>query len=160
MVHQELSPVRTLTVAENVYLGVQPTNRFGSVDWRRMLRGAREQLARLASTSIRARRWTRCRSGCSNWLKLARVLFSGARIIILDEPTSALSPPEVQRLFAVLRRLREAGRGLIFISHFLDDVLAICDRVTVFRNGRAVADSRGSRGGQGLGDRKMIGEAP
>ena len=67
------------------------------------------------------------------------MLFSGARIIILDEPTSALSPPEVERLFGLLRRLREQGRSLIFISHFLDDVLAICDRVTVFRNGRAVA---------------------
>ena len=67
------------------------------------------------------------------------MLFSGARIIILDEPTSALSPPEVERLFGLLRRLRDAGRSIVFISHFLDDVLAICDRVTVFRNGRTVA---------------------
>ena len=77
--------------------------------------------------------------GLQQLVELARVLFSGARIIILDEPTSALSPPEVERLFALLRRLREAGRSIVFISHFLDDVLAICDRVTVFRNGQAVA---------------------
>ena len=77
--------------------------------------------------------------GLQQLVELARVLFSGARIIILDEPTSALSPPEVERLFALLRRLREAGRSIVFISHFLDDVLAICDRVTVFRNGRTVA---------------------
>ena len=74
-------------------------------------------------------------------IELSRVLFSGARIIILDEPTSALSPPEVERLFGVLRRLRDDGRSLIFISHFLDDVLAICDRVTVFRNGSKVAEA-------------------
>jgi len=67
------------------------------------------------------------------------VLFSGARIIILDEPTSALSPPEIARLFSVLRKVRESGRGLIFISHFLDDILEISDEVSVFRNGRRVA---------------------
>ncbi len=77
--------------------------------------------------------------GLQQLVEVARVLFSGARIIILDEPTSALAPPEVERLFAVLRRMRAAGRSIIFISHFLDDVLAICDRVTVFRNGQTVA---------------------
>jgi ribose transport system ATP-binding protein len=77
--------------------------------------------------------------GLQQLMEIARVLFSGARIVILDEPTSALSPPEVERLFAVLTRLRAQGRSLIFISHFLDDVLAICDRVTVFRNARKVA---------------------
>ena len=74
--------------------------------------------------------------GLQQLVEMARVLFSGARIIILDEPTSALSPPEVERLFGLLRRLRDAGRSIVFISHFLDDVLAICDRVTVFRNGQ------------------------
>jgi ribose transport system ATP-binding protein len=77
--------------------------------------------------------------GLQQLVEVARVLFSGARIIILDEPTSALAPPEIERLFGLLRRLRDAGRSIIFISHFLDDVLAICDRVTVFRNGVAVA---------------------
>jgi ribose transport system ATP-binding protein len=69
------------------------------------------------------------------------VLFSGARIIILDEPTSALSPPEIERLFGLLRRLRADGRSMIFISHFLDDVLDICDEVTIFRNGRKIVTS-------------------
>jgi ribose transport system ATP-binding protein len=77
--------------------------------------------------------------GLQQLVEVARVLFSGARLIILDEPTSALAPPEVERLFGLLRRLRDAGKSIVFISHFLDDVLAICDRVTVFRNGQAVA---------------------
>lgn len=77
--------------------------------------------------------------GLQQLVELARVLFSGARIIILDEPTSALSPPEVERLFGLLRRLRDAGRTFVFISHFLDDVLAVSDRVTVFRTGAVVA---------------------
>jgi ABC-type sugar transport system ATPase subunit len=76
--------------------------------------------------------------GLQQLIELGRVLFSGARIIILDEPTSALSPPEIERLFGVLRRLRESGKSLIFISHFLDDVLSIADEVTIFRNGRKI----------------------
>jgi ribose transport system ATP-binding protein len=91
----------------------------------------------LAWTSIPARAWAACRSAC-NSSSNCRVLFSGAKIIILDEPTSALSPPEVARLFDALRRLKSQGRTIVFISHFLDDVLAISDRVTVFRNGRKV----------------------
>jgi ribose transport system ATP-binding protein len=67
------------------------------------------------------------------------VLFSGARIIILDEPTSALSPPEVARLFEVLRGVKASGRSIVFISHFLDDILSVSDAVTIFRNGRRVA---------------------
>jgi ribose transport system ATP-binding protein len=69
------------------------------------------------------------------------VLFSGARIIILDEPTSALSPPEIERLFGVLARLRDSGRSIIFISHFLDDILKISNAITIFRNGRKVAST-------------------
>jgi ribose transport system ATP-binding protein len=80
--------------------------------------------------------------GLQQLVEIARVLFSGARIIILDEPTSALSPPEVECLFGLLRRLRAAERSIVFISHFLDDVLAICDRVTVLRNGRTIATER------------------
>jgi len=139
MVHQELSAVRELTVAENVYLGVQPLTRFGSIDWRAMNRGAGEHLAALGIELDPRTRMGALPLGLQQLVEIARVLFSGARIVILDEPTSALSPPEVERLFGVLRRLREAGRSLIFISHFLDDVLGVCDQVTVFRNGQTVA---------------------
>jgi len=139
MVHQELSAVRALSVAENVYMGVQPLNRLGLVDWRAMRRGAREHLQNLGIAVDPRTPMGALPLGLQQLVELSRVLFSGARIIILDEPTSALSPPEVERLFGVLRRLRDAGRSIIFISHFLDDVLAVCDRVTVFRNGRKVA---------------------
>ena len=139
MVHQELATVPTVSVAENVFMGAPPTNRLGLVDWPAMRRGAREQLHSLGIEIDPAAAMGSLPLGMQQLVELSRVLFSGAEIIILDEPTSALSPPEVARLFAALRRLREAGRSLIFISHFLDDVLEICDRVTVFRNGRAVA---------------------
>src|SRR5690349_6734318 len=139
MVHQELSIVPDLSVAENVHLGSQPMNRLGLIDWRAMRRGAADHLSALGIDVDPRAPAGGLPLGLQQLVELARVLYSGARIIILDEPTSALAPPEVERLFSLLRRLRDAGRGIVFISHFLDDVLAICDRVTVFRNGQLVA---------------------
>jgi ribose transport system ATP-binding protein len=141
MVHQELSVAPDLTVAENVFLGVQPTNRFGLVQWRRMARQAGEQLARFGIDVDPMSRLGDLPIGLQQLIEIARVLFSGARIIILDEPTSALSPPEVERLFATLRRLRDEGTAIVFISHFIDDILRVSDAVTVFRNGRKVMDT-------------------
>jgi ribose transport system ATP-binding protein len=138
MVHQELSIVPDLTVAENVFLGAQPLVAGGVVDWRRMRREAKKQLASLGLDINPAARMGSLPVGIQQLIELSRVLFSGAKIIILDEPTSALSPPEVARLFEALRRLKREGRTIVFISHFLDDVLTISDRVTVFRNGRKV----------------------
>jgi ribose transport system ATP-binding protein len=139
MVHQELSVAPDLSVAENVFLGSQPVNGLGAIAWGRMAREAAEQLKNLGLDIDPRARLGDFPIGVQQLVELARVLFSGARIIILDEPTSALSPPEIARLFAVLRRVRESGRGIIFISHFLDDILEISDEVSVFRNGRRVA---------------------
>jgi ribose transport system ATP-binding protein len=139
MVHQELSVAPDLTVAENVFLGVHPVNRLGIVAWRRMAHQAREQLQNLGLDIDPRARLGDFPIGVQQLVELSRVLFSGARIIILDEPTSALSPPEVERLFEVLINLKRSGRGLIFISHFLDDILKISDEITIFRNGRRIA---------------------
>jgi ribose transport system ATP-binding protein len=141
MVHQELSVAPDLTVAENVFLGTQPINSFGLVQWRRMAREAREQLARLGINVDPHARLGDLPIGLQQLIEIARVLFSGARIIILDEPTSALSPPEVELLFATLRRLRDQGTSIVFISHFIEDILRISDIVTVFRNGEKVAET-------------------
>ena len=137
MVHQELSIVPDLSVAENVFLGTQPT-RGGVITWKRMRQEAREHLAGLGIDVDPRERMGALSIGLQQLIELARVLFSGARIIILDEPTSALSPPEVERLFSVLRRLKERGTSFVFISHFLDDILRISDEVTIFRNGRKI----------------------
>ena len=138
MVHQELSIVPDLTVAENVFLGTQPVTRLGTVDWGRMVRESREHLAGLGIDVDPRTRIGELPIGLQQLIEIARVLFSGARIIILDEPTSALSPPEVERLFGTLRKLKASGRSIVFISHFLDDILRISDKVTIFRNGRKV----------------------
>ena len=146
MVHQELSVAPDLTVAENVFLGSQPITRFGNIAWKRMAREATEQLKNLGLDIDPRARLGDFPIGVQQLVELARVLFSGARIVILDEPTSALSPPEIARLFAVLRRVRESGRGLVFISHFLDDIIEISDEVSVFRNGRRVAYAEAATG--------------
>ncbi len=138
MVHQELSIVPELTVAENVFLGSQPVNGAGVVRWRHMARVAGEHLKRLGIEVDPTMRAGNLSLGLQQLIEIGRVLFSGARIIILDEPTSALSPPEVERLFQVIGRLRDEGKSFVFISHFLDDVLAISDTVSIFRNSRHV----------------------
>ncbi len=138
MVHQELSVVPDLTVAENVLLGRQPVGRLGVIDWRRMVRESGDHMRSMGIEVNPRARMGSLAIGMQQLVELSRVLFSGARIIILDEPTSALSPPEVERLFEVLRRLRHSGRSIVFISHFLDDVLKIADTVTIFRNGAKV----------------------
>src|SRR5258705_189136 len=98
-------------------------------------------------------------AGKSTLMKIiAGVLPSGARIIILDEPTSALSPPEVERLFATLRRLRDEGTGIVFISHFIEDILLVSDTVTVFRNGRKVAEAQAAATSKAALIEAMIGK--
>ncbi|MGY8677036.1 sugar ABC transporter ATP-binding protein [Bradyrhizobium sp. UFLA05-153] len=157
MVHQELSVAPDLTVAENVFLGNQPTNRLGLVQWRQMAREAGEQLARFGIDVDPMSRLGDLPIGLQQLIEIARVLFSGARIVILDEPTSALSPPEVERLFATLRRLRDEGTGIVFISHFIEDILRVSDTVTVFRNGRKVAETPASATTKGALIEAMIG---
>src|SRR5215813_8344104 len=157
MVHQELSVAPDLTVAENVFLGAQPTNRFGIVQWRQMARDAGQQLARLGIEVDPNARLGDLPIGLQQLIEIARVLFSGARIIILDEPTSALSPPEVEQLFATLRRLRDEGTAIVFISHFIEDILRVSDTVTVFRNGRKVAETAAGATTKGALIEAMIG---
>jgi ribose transport system ATP-binding protein len=157
MVHQELSVVPELSVAENVFLGTQPLGRLRLVDWARMAREAKQHLDGLGIMVDPRARMGDLSIGLQQLVELTRVLFSGARLIILDEPTSALSPPEIERLFAVLRRLKAAGKSIIFISHFLDDVLRIADTVTVLRNGRKVVTAATSGIDKGWIIERMIG---
>jgi len=157
MMHQELSIIPELSVAENVMLGVQPTTRLGVVDWPGMRRRAAEILHTLGIDVDPRQAIGRLPLGMQQLVELARVLSSGARIVILDEPTSALSPPEVEVLFGLLRRVRDSGRSIIFISHFLDDILRVCDTITVFRNGKLVANSAAETIDKGWIIERMIG---
>ena len=123
MVYQELSGVRQLSVAENVYLGRQPKGRYGLVDWKRMRESALSVLRRVNLDIDITRKLEDYSLSIRQLIEIARCLDAGSRIFILDEPTSALSPPEKERLFELIRQLRSEGKGIIFVSHFIEDVL-------------------------------------
>jgi simple sugar transport system ATP-binding protein len=138
-VYQEINLCPNLTVAENILIGRQPI-RFGAVDWRRMNREAKEILLRILGMDIDVTRTLGDYSvAIQQMVAIARALeIESARILILDEPTSSLSSHETDQLFEVMRRLRSRQVGIIFITHFIDQVYRISDRVTVIRNGRLV----------------------
>lgn len=139
MIYQELSTISQLTVAENVFLGRQPLNRAGLIDWKRMNAEAAAHLCEFGIELDVTERVGDLSLGAQQLVEIARVVFSGADVIILDEPTSALSVPEAERLFSSMREFKARGKSLIFISHFLEDVMAVADRVTILKNARKVA---------------------
>ena len=138
MVYQELSLVPALSVAENIFLGKPQRTRLGAIAWRAIYAEAERSLADLG-VSLDPRVEVRRLDVAEQQLtEIARILTARPRIVLLDEPTSALSDTERERLFSCLRRLRERGVGIVYISHRLAEVPQIGQRVTVMRDGRVV----------------------
>ena len=141
MIHQELSLAPHLTVMENIALGVEPA-RLGLIEWRRMRDAATDALTQLGirrfgrTPSSRISR----RQGSSSWRWHG--LRRGARVVVLDEPTSSLTHADVERLFALIRRLKSQGLAIVYISHFIEEVKAISDRVVVLRDGANAGGGR------------------
>ncbi len=139
MIHQELSTMPVLTVAENLFLGRQPLTRFGTVDWRKMEHIAQKELTNLGFPEINVKLPLGEYSlGIHQVVEVLRVMLSGARVLIMDEPTSALSPSEVDRLIQLIDTLRRQKRSIVYISHFLEEVMRVADRITVLRDGQKV----------------------
>lgn len=139
MIYQELTLAPHLSVEANILLG-QERSRLGVVDGRAQRRLTREALAVLEHGEIAPGAIAgRLSVGAQQIVEIARALVSAARVIVFDEPTSALTEPDAERLFGVIARLRERGLGVIYISHFLEEVRRVADRYTVLRDGRAVA---------------------
>lgn len=157
-VYQELSVIRPLSVAENLFLGNQPVSRIGLVDWKRINREAAKHLEQLGLRVDVQRALSSFPIGVQQMVEVARVIFSGANVIIMDEPTSALSPPEAERLFEFVARLKAKNKAIIFISHFLEDVLRVSDRITVLKNGRLVCTSPREEMDKTFLIHRMIGE--
>jgi ABC-type sugar transport system ATPase subunit len=136
VIHQELSLVPNLSVAENIYLGREPQGLTG-LSRRRMAADAERLLANLGLHEIRSVETAVSRLSVAHQqlVEIARALSSEARILVLDEPTSALSESETEALFVTLRRLRSQGAGIIYISHRLEEVMRLADRITVLRDG-------------------------
>jgi ABC-type sugar transport system ATPase subunit len=138
LIPQEMRIVPAATVAENVMLGQEPTRALGMVDTRRMNATAGALLARLSVAIDPRVRVDRLGVAERQLVVIARALAHEAKILVLDEPTAALEAREVARLFEVIAGLKRDGVGIVFISHRLNEVLAISDRITVMRDGRVV----------------------
>ena len=139
LIHQEPISFPDLSVAENIVLGRQDGGLLSSVPWTEMVSEAR-RLMDLLGVSIEVTQLMRGLSiADQQMVEIARALASDSRLIIMDEPTAPLTPKEVATLFTIVCRLRDEGRTIIFISHRLEEVQALCDRVTIFRDGEKVA---------------------
>lgn len=140
MIHQELLPVPDLSVAENLYLGCEPSGWCpGWVDRRTMDRAATARLTQLGVRLDPRRRMADLSTAEMQSVEIARALVHQAQVVIMDEPTSAISDREAEALFAVIHDLRGRGVGVIYISHKLEEVFRLANRVTVLRDGRHVA---------------------
>jgi inositol transport system ATP-binding protein len=138
MIHQELSPVPEMGVHENIWLGREPVNRFGLIDKAAMLRKTRDLFAHW-EIGVNPRAVMKHLSVAqTQMVEIAKAISYDARLIVMDEPTSAISEREVEHLHRMIRSLKETGVAVIYITHKMDEVFRISDEVTVFRDGRHV----------------------
>jgi len=140
MIHQELDLVPELSVAENIFLGRELRTRLRTVDRRRTNQVTRGLLERCGVALDPRRPVGELRTGEQQLVTIAKALSLDARVLIMDEPTSALSSVEVEQMFTVISELRRAGAGIVYISHRMDEIGRIADRATVLRNGAFVAE--------------------
>jgi inositol transport system ATP-binding protein len=157
MIHQELSPIPQMTVAENIYLGREPTTWYGLVDMRKMNRMAIELLERLRIKIKPTAKMYELSIANTQLVEIAKAVSYDSDLIIMDEPTSAITEAEVEGLFKIIRSLREQGRAIIYISHKMDEIFKITDEVTVFRDGQYMGTDPTSDLSHGKLIEKMVG---
>jgi monosaccharide-transporting ATPase len=138
-VYQEVNLCPNLSVAENISIGREP-RRLGAVRWRAVRKRAKEALARVNVDIDVSKQLSSYSIAVQQMVAIARAIDIKADVLILDEPTSSLDQDEVEQLFGVMRTLKERGIAIVFISHFLDQVYQISDRITVLRNGKLVGE--------------------
>ena len=157
MIHQELNLVPDLTVADNVFLGAEPSH-GGVLDRGAQTRAARAILDRLGQTELDADAPVRSLPLAARQMtEIAKAVAASARVLIMDEPTAILAQHEADALFAVIAQLRAAGVAVVYISHRLDEMVRVADRVTVLRDGRQVATSAMQAITRGEMVRQMVG---
>ena len=138
-VYQEVNLCPNLSVAENLFIGREP-RKFGLIDWHTMNKKATELLKSLDIDARATDKLEECSLAKQQMIAIARAVDMKCQVLILDEPTSSLDDEEVEKLFVLMRRLREEGVGIVFVTHFLEQVYAVCDRITVLRNGELVGE--------------------
>jgi methyl-galactoside transport system ATP-binding protein/inositol transport system ATP-binding protein len=135
MIHQELTPVLYRPIMENVWLGREPLNRFGLVDHQKMYELTKEVLREIELTEDPSALMANLTVAKIQMVEIAKAVSYNSKLIIMDEPTSALAEKEIKQLFSIMRKLKAQGKSIIFISHKLDEIYEIADRVTVYRDG-------------------------
>ncbi|MGA4656388.1 ribose ABC transporter ATP-binding protein RbsA [Proteus terrae] len=140
IIHQELNLIPELTIAENIFLGREFTRAFGAIDWKKMYAEADKLLARLNLAYSSHRLVSELSIGDQQMVEIAKVLSFGSKVIIMDEPTDALTDTETESLFSVIRELRDQDCGIVYISHRLKEIFEICDDVTVLRDGQFIGE--------------------
>ncbi|MFG1498023.1 sugar ABC transporter ATP-binding protein [Saccharospirillum sp. HFRX-1] len=138
-VYQEVNLVPNLSVAQNLFLGREP-KRWGLIDWRTLYRQARDLLTDYDLDIDVTAPVSQYSVAVQQLVAIARGVSMSAQVLVLDEPTASLDSDEVKTLFNIMRSLRERGIGIVFVTHFLDQVYAVCDRITVLRNGSLVGE--------------------
>ena len=139
-VYQEVNLCPNLSVAENLYIGREPTTKFGTVDRKALVRKANQLVHELDIHVDVAQNLENYSVAIQQMIAIARAVDMDCKVLILDEPTSSLDDNEVEKLFVLMRRLRDKGVGIVFVTHFLEQVYAVCDRITVLRNGTLVGE--------------------
>ena len=140
MIYQELALAPHLSVAENLVLGVEP-GRGGMMDWRATRALAQKALETVGLGDIDSSLPISALSLAARQLvEIGRAVVVGCRVLVLDEPTSSLAQGDIARLFKLVAQLKQTGIAIIYISHFLEEIRALCDRVTVLRDGRSVCE--------------------
>lgn len=139
MIHQELSPIPEMTVAENIFLGREPKNKTRLVDKKKMNSQTQELFDRLGLTAIDPKsKMSKLSVAKSQMVEIAKAVSFNSKLIIMDEPTSAITEKEVIQLFKIVNDLKKKGVSFIFITHKMDEVFKITDEITVFRDGKFV----------------------
>jgi methyl-galactoside transport system ATP-binding protein/inositol transport system ATP-binding protein len=140
MIHQELSPVEHRSIMENIWLGREPKTKLGLVDHKKMYEMTKDVLKLIDFNEDPKTLVASLTVAKMQMIEIAKALSYNAKLIIMDEPTSALTNKEIEQLFSIMRRLRENGKSIIYISHKLDEIYEICDRITVYRDGQYIGD--------------------
>lgn len=138
-VYQEVNLCPNLSVAENFFLGREP-KKGGAIDWKTMNKKAKEAFEALSITIDVTLTLDHYSVAIQQMVAIARAVDMSSKVLILDEPTSSLDDQEVDKLFSLMRKLRSQGLGIVFVTHFLEQVYEVCDRITILRNGELVGE--------------------
>jgi ribose transport system ATP-binding protein len=140
IIHQELNLISNLSIGENIFLGREPVNSFGKIEWKKLYNASKLIMDRLGITERPETLVSKLSIGKQQMIEIAKALSLNAQVIIMDEPTGALTDKETSNLFKVIEELKSEGRSIVYISHRLKEIFQICDDVTILRDGQFIAE--------------------